>query len=153
MQQTPLVLELSHTIDAPPERVFAAMTDPRAVARWWGPRGLTTTVLLMEPTVGGSYRYEAHPPGAEPFHLGGQFIEVAPPHRLVYTFRYEEPTPDDQENVVTLTLRASGDGCEVRLLQQPFATDERLALHRGGWSDSLERLHSLLGRNMGSRTP
>jgi uncharacterized protein YndB with AHSA1/START domain len=70
------------------------------------------------------------PPEGDVFHLTGEFLEVDPPDRLSYTFRWEEPTPDDRETVVTLTLREVDGSTNVVLDQGLFATEERLALHR-----------------------
>ena len=85
------------------------------------------------------------PPEGDVFHLSGEFVEVGPPSRLSYTFRWEEPTPDDRETVVTLTLRdVNGGSTNVLLDQGVFATEERLALHTQGWTDSLDRLYELL---------
>ncbi|MGI8676744.1 MAG: SRPBCC domain-containing protein [Nocardioidaceae bacterium] len=44
------------------------------------------------------------------------------------------------ESVVRLSLDAVGDGTEVSLSQGEFATEARLALHRRGWTEGLERL-------------
>ncbi len=84
------------------------------------------------------------PPEGDVFHLSGEFLEVDPPDRLSYTFRWEEPTPDDRETVVTLTLREVDGSTNVVLDQGVFATEERLALHTQGWTDSLERLYELV---------
>jgi uncharacterized protein YndB with AHSA1/START domain len=66
------------------------------------------------------------------------------PERLSYTFRWEEPTPDDRETVVRLTLRSLGEATQVSLSQGKFATEERLELHRSGWTDSFEKLQAVL---------
>jgi uncharacterized protein YndB with AHSA1/START domain len=84
------------------------------------------------------------PPEGDVFHLTGEFLEVDPPDLLSYTFRWEEPTPDDRETVVTLTLREVDGSTNVVLDQGLFATEERLALHRQGWTDSLERLYEVV---------
>ena len=138
------VLELTRVLAAPRERVFRALTGPEELATWWGPRGFTTPEIELELRVGGRYRFTMQPPDGDRFHLAGEFLEVAPPRRLAYTFRWEEPVPDDRETVVTLTLDDAGDGTELSVRQGEFATEERLALHRGGWSDSLDKLSALL---------
>jgi uncharacterized protein YndB with AHSA1/START domain len=50
----------------------------------------------------------------------------------------------DDETVVTLSLGDVADATQVSLLQGEFATEARLALHRGGWTDSLEKLRELI---------
>ena len=86
------------------------------------------------------------PPAGAPFHLSGAFLEVDRPNRLSYTFRWEEPLPDDRETVVVLEFRPVDDGTEVVLSQHGFATDERLHLHRDGWTQSFEKLRRLVER-------
>ena len=87
------------------------------------------------------------PPGGEPFHLSGTFLAVDPPGRLVYTFNWDEPAADDRETLVTLTLDAHDGGTRLSLSQGRFATEERLVLHRDGWTDSFEKLREVLRRS------
>jgi uncharacterized protein YndB with AHSA1/START domain len=135
-----LHLTLTCSVEAPQERVFGILTTPAGLAQWWGPHGFSTPEIELDLRVGGRYRFAMQPPGGEVFHLSGEFIEVVPPERLGYTFRYEEPTPDDRETVVTLSLSAAGGTTEISLVQGAFATEERLALHRTGWTESFEKL-------------
>jgi uncharacterized protein YndB with AHSA1/START domain len=143
-QPNGLVLKLKHVLDSPPERIFKLLTEPAELAKWWGPHGFTTPEVELDLSVGGRYRFTMQPPEGEAFHLSGEFIEIAPPTRLVYTFCWDEPDPDDRETVVVLSLAAVGDATEVSLSQGEFATDERLALHRSGWADSLEKLGEVI---------
>jgi uncharacterized protein YndB with AHSA1/START domain len=138
------VLELERLLPAPRERVFTALTRPADVAQWWGPRGFTMPAVELDLRAGGRYRFTMQPPDGEVFHVSGEYREVAPPSRLVCTFRWDEPTPNDRETVVVLALRARDDGTDLGLRQGDFATEERLELHRGGWTDSLDRLAALL---------
>jgi uncharacterized protein YndB with AHSA1/START domain len=140
-----LELRLSRLLPAPPERVFSALTEPADIARWWGPRLFTTPAIELDLRVGGGYRFTMQPPDGDRFHLSGEFVEISPPSGLAYTFRWDEPTPDDRETVVTLTAGAVAEGTELTLRQTGFATAERLELHRGGWTDSLDKLSALLG--------
>jgi uncharacterized protein YndB with AHSA1/START domain len=137
-------LELRRLLPATRERVFGALTRPDDVARWWGPRQFTIPEIELDLRVGGRYRFTMQPPEGDRFHVSGEFLEIAPPSSLAYTFRWDEPTPDDRETVVTLTVGDAGDVTELSLRQRGFATEERLALHREGWSDSLDKLAALL---------
>jgi uncharacterized protein YndB with AHSA1/START domain len=140
-----LVLELRSTVDSPRERIFTALTESAELPRWWGPAGYAMPEIDLDLRVGGAYRFTMQPPGGDRFHLAGEFLEIEPPRRLVYTFRYEEPDPDDRQTVVALSLAEVGHATEVSLSQGEFATEARLELHRSGWRDSLEKLREFTG--------
>jgi uncharacterized protein YndB with AHSA1/START domain len=139
-----LRLRLERTLPAPRLAVYRALTDPGALGKWWGPRGFTAPSVEFHAQVGGDYRIAMQPPAGDPFQLSGEFSVVEPPARLVYTFRWDPPHPDDRETVVTLSLEDRGEETEIRLAQGEFATVERYALHEAGWTESFERLQALL---------
>jgi uncharacterized protein YndB with AHSA1/START domain len=139
-----LTLEIERHMAAPAERVFAAFTDADQLAVWWGPRGFTVSGLDFPARAGARYRIEMQPLEGDPFFLTGEFREIDPPARLAFTFAWEDPDPDDVENLVLLAFRDLGGSTEVALKQGPFRTEARRELHRDGWSDSLDRLEKLL---------
>jgi uncharacterized protein YndB with AHSA1/START domain len=138
------VLEIERVLPAVPEVVFRGFVDPSELARWWGPEGFTIPHLSFPAQEGESYRIEMQPPTGDPFALTGEFQEVDPVVRLAFTFVWEPADPDDVETLVRLSFRDVGDGTEVSLTQGAFKTDARLALHRDGWTDSLDKLERLL---------
>jgi uncharacterized protein YndB with AHSA1/START domain len=140
-----LMLELTRILPAPRPEVWSAMTDSERLAAWWGPKGFTAPSIDFEPRVGGRYRIAMQPPEGDLFYLHGEFHEVDPPSRLVYTFVWEPPAPDDRETLVTLALEDRGEQTAVSLQHGEFTTEERLELHQGGWTDSFEKLEDLLG--------
>jgi uncharacterized protein YndB with AHSA1/START domain len=140
-----LTLHLEKVLDAPSERVFTACVEPEQLAEWFGPKGFTVLGVEADVREGGRYRLTMQPPDGHPFHLGGEFREIEPPRQLVYTFEYEEPDPDDQETVVTLSFVDEGGGTRLVLDHGPFATEARHALHETGWTETLERLEQFLG--------
>lgn len=143
-QSGEFTLEIKRLLPAPPTIAFAAVTDADQLAQWWGPRGFTIPSLEFEPEVGSSYRIEMQPPDGDRFHLAGEFREVDPPARLAFTFAWEDPDPDDVENLVRLSFRDLDGSTAIGLVQGPFKTDARLALHRDGWTDSFDKLERML---------
>jgi uncharacterized protein YndB with AHSA1/START domain len=139
-----LVLELKRVVQASRARIFRALTQPEELAAWWGPQGFTIPAVDLDLRVGGRYRFTMQPPDGEPFHLSGEFLAIEAPSRLAYSFRWEEPDPDDRTTVVTLSLLEVGQATELSLRQGGFATEARLALHRDGWTDSFAKLRELL---------
>lgn len=141
-----LTLEIERVLPAARSTVFRAFTDPDELARWWGPEGFTIPSLDFEPRPGERYRMKMQPPEGDAFYLAGEFREVDPPDRLAFTFAWEDPDPDDLENLVELTFRDLGESTEVALVQRPFKTEARHELHRDGWSDSFDKLERLLSQ-------
>ena len=151
MASDDLTLELDRTLPAARSRVFEAFTDPAQLASWWGPEGFRIPNVRFEPRVGESYRIEMQPPEGDAFYLAGEFRAVDPLKRLAFTFRWEEPDPDDVENLVELAFRGGGETTHLALVQGPFRTEARRALHDGGWTDSLDKLEALLSGGRGGR--
>ena len=141
-----LSLELTRRFAAAPEGGFELLIDPAQLARWWGPRGFSIPSVDFVARTGATYRIEMQPPGGDAFHLTGTFREVEPPSRLAFSFKWEPADPDDVETVAQLSLEPVDDSTEIRLVQGPFKTGERCALHRDGWTESLDKLGELLDR-------
>jgi uncharacterized protein YndB with AHSA1/START domain len=139
-----LSLRVQAVIPAPRTRVFASLTEPWEVARWWGPKGFTVPSIDSDPSVGGRYRIAMQPPEGALFHLAGEFLELDPPALISYTFRWEEPDPDDIENVATLKLDDREGSTALTVEHGPFATSARRDFHARGWTESFEKLGRLL---------
>lgn len=138
------MLEMKRVLKAAPPLAFAAFSDSSALAKWFGPKGFTIPSLQFQPRVGNSYRIEMQPPSGDPFWLTGEFRDVLTPARLSYTFVWEDPAPDDVETLVVLSFRDLGGSTDVSFSQGPFKTAARRALHREGWTDSLDKLERLI---------
>src|SRR5215204_6914152 len=82
-------IRMERTFNAPREIVFNAFIDPELIPKWWGPRNTTTVVDTLEPWAGGKWRFvNADSEGTE-HGFRGEFREITPPSRLVWTFEYE----------------------------------------------------------------
>jgi uncharacterized protein YndB with AHSA1/START domain len=144
-----LSLHLQRALDGLCPVVFRELTEPRELARWWGPDGFTIPSVESDLRPGGAYRIAMQPPEGELFYLVGEFIEVEPPERLSYTFRWEDPDPEDRETVATLSLRdIDAARSELVIDQGDFATERRRALHEEGWSQGLDKLGELLASQL-----
>ena len=130
-------LRIERILPAPPERVFRALTDPDALAAWFWPADLGTTVTA-DARPGGRFRIAAAPGGRfGAMAVEGSYTVVEPPHRLAFTWRWDG---DDFETLVTIELTATGQGTALTLVHDGFATDTLRDNHAIGWSDCLGRL-------------
>jgi uncharacterized protein YndB with AHSA1/START domain len=76
--------------------------------------------------------------------LVGEFREVTPPQRIVYTWRWVEGVPDTRESLVTVEFRELGGRTEVVLLHDHFAGPGPVDMYDTGWRSGLEKLRSFL---------
>ena len=101
-------IRMTRLFDAPRELVFAAMTTPEHVRRWWGclGEGYSVPVCDIDLRVGGEWRFvNRHPKGEAAFY--GEYTEITPPARLVFSEIFED-FPDVVSVVTTDLVDESG---------------------------------------------
>ncbi|HEX6061294.1 MAG TPA: SRPBCC family protein [Candidatus Limnocylindria bacterium] len=139
-------LRLTREFDAPRELVFKAMTDPALLSRWWGPRKYRTVVDEMDARPGGKWRMRNIGADGGEHAFRGEFREVVPSERIVWTFEYEPLPGHISIETVTLTER---DGRTLLTVHNQFASKEDLEgmVNSGmesGARESYERLDELV---------
>jgi len=100
-------IRMERLFDAPRHLVFEVMTKPEHVKEWWGRLGdgYSVPVCEIDLRVGGAWRFvNRHPKGEAAFH--GEYREITPPSRLVFTEIFEEFP--DTVSVVTSELTDEG---------------------------------------------
>jgi uncharacterized protein YndB with AHSA1/START domain len=75
---------ITRTYAARRELVWRAMTDPAQVVQWWGPRGFSTTIEVMDLRVGGVWKHVMRGPDGTEYPNQSTFLEVTAPERIVY---------------------------------------------------------------------
>lgn len=127
--------------DAPREVVFAAWTQPDRLKRWWGPGFFETVFAEVDLRPGGRYELLLEPGS---MRLVGEFREVTPPQRLVYTWRWVEGVPDTRESLVTIEFREAGAGTQVVLVHNNFVGPGPVEMYDEGWRSGLDKLRAFL---------
>lgn len=97
---------ITRLLDAPPERVFKAMTDPKLVAQWWGPRKYATIVDKLDFRVGGTWRYINRDGEGHDFVFHGVYHAIEAARRVVQTFEFEGVPGHVSLETMTLQDRA-----------------------------------------------
>jgi len=119
-------------INALPERVFAALTEPKELLAWWGDPGTyRCTGWTLDLRVGGRWRCEGTSQRGGAFHVEGEFLDVRPPSWLSYSWRpsWVEAPP----TTVEIALTPQAGGTLVVWAHRGFRGHPRaLADHKGG---------------------
>jgi uncharacterized protein YndB with AHSA1/START domain len=132
-------------IAAPPERVFQAITDPAQLSRWWGQNGLyriTDRTADLRP--GGKWSCVGEGADGTKFSVGGEYLEIDPPRRLVHTWvaSYMTETrtvvhwdlqPQSVHGLHPSGPKKAGTGTMVKLRHEGFTTAEGAISHGDGW--------------------
>ena len=129
-------LVIERTFAAAQARVFEAWTSPEVLRRWWGAGpDWTSPAVEIDLRPGGGYRLSMQDPSGVVRSVGGEYVEVDPPRRLVYTWAWESHGAENHAaTLVTVEFREVSPGeTAVTLTHTGFADGERRDLHREGW--------------------
>jgi len=141
---------LTRNFVAPRELVFEAFTKPEYLKHWWGPRGTTLAVCEVDLRPGGTWRFVVRKANGtdEPFR--GEYREIAPPERLVYTFMYDVDGFREPPGLVTDEFQDNGAGTTlVETMLFPSVEVRDGTLKSGmtkGAAETLDRLAELLAK-------
>ena len=139
-------LVITRTFDAPRSLVFKAWTDPRHLARWWGPAGYTLLECDMDVRPGGSYRYCMGSPEGTKHFVQGVFGEVVEPDRIVFMGNWTDAdsNPTSPVMITTVTFEEQAGKTSLTLHQAGLESVTSRDAHGRGWTSSFERLAEYL---------
>jgi uncharacterized protein YndB with AHSA1/START domain len=137
---------IERVLDAPPEAVWRAWTEPEQLAAWWGPRGWTTQPHDIEIDLrpGGVMRITSvSDEDGTQMTTAGTFTEVAAPERLGFDEASEDSWHDGATSTITLTDLGGG---RTRMVMRStiHTTDEMIVHAEAGMNGSVDRLEELL---------
>jgi uncharacterized protein YndB with AHSA1/START domain len=144
---------VSRRIRAPRDRIYAALLDPDAVARWKVPAGMTCVVHEFDAREGGTLRISLSydttsgtgKTTARTDTYRGRFVELVPGERVVEIDEFETSDPALRgEMTVTIVLADADGGTEVVGLHEGLPRGVPLADNETGWREALARLAALV---------
>ncbi|HEY5805589.1 MAG TPA: SRPBCC family protein [Lysobacter sp.] len=114
---------VTRTFDAPARLVFEAWSKPELFKKWWVPRsmGMTLRSCEMDVRTGGKYRLVFGDDPANPMAFFGNYLEVVPNKRIVWT--NEESGGEGSVTTVTFEER---DGKTLLIMSELYPTKEAL---------------------------
>lgn len=140
-------IRIERIFEAPRERVWRALTDPKLLAQWWG-RGNKLVIERFEIERGGHWRMIEHTPtGAHGFE--GRFREVSPPDRLIQTFEWDGMPGHVAVN--SMTLQDLGNGRTKLVTVSLFHTAaERDGMLKSGMEAGVNQSYAALDNVLAS---
>jgi uncharacterized protein YndB with AHSA1/START domain len=126
-------VEREIAIAARPETVWQFLVDPEKATRWMG------QTASFDPRPGGVYRVDVIPGDT----AVGEFVELDPPRRLVYTWGWESGRASSVppgSTTVEIELVPNADGTTLRFRHRGLPSAEAAQQHAHGWDHYLERL-------------
>ncbi len=128
--------------DAPRDLVWKVWTEPEHIAKWWGPKGFTTTTYSMDVRPGGVWRFVMHGPDRD-YQNKITYLEVVKPERLVYKHGGEkEVEPVNFQVTVTFMEQDRKTRVDMRMVF-PSANARDYVIKTYG---AVEGLNQTLGR-------
>jgi uncharacterized protein YndB with AHSA1/START domain len=137
-------LTLKRRLNAPPEKVYAAWTDPKKITRWFSPSSVKagTEQATIDARMGGRFRISFTMEAGEYFEVGGVYRELVPSQRLVFSWAWHS-TPE-RESQVTVSLKPDGDGTLLTLHHEQLFDQAARDGHERGWTGMLDKLENYL---------
>ncbi len=145
--KAPASVEVKRVFQAPLAQVYRAWTEPEIMNAWFHPSLETTSVCSADVRAGGRYEVQMLPQEGGPFIVAGQYQEVVPLEKLVFTWRWQhdEGEEPNEETLVTILFRALDAGrTELTLRHERFGSDEERDSHTWGWQETFNRLGEVL---------
>lgn len=137
-----------------PEVAFDAWVNPTSLSQWFGPPGFRAKILTYDLRVGGNWRFLMQHASGEAHHHFGTFVEISPPHKLVFTWASEEQVEgwrdiEGKPTLVTVECLPAPTGTEVTVTHENLVSDDARRALTGGWTSGLDCLANFLTiRNM-----
>lgn len=145
LERTAIAFRLERRFEGPRERVFRAWTDPEALKHWWCPEGWLPAEIEVDLRVGGFFRIGMRRQnGGTPVYASGVFLEVSPPGRLAYTWKWENAFEQMPETRVTVEFRLDGDATMMSLTHKHFPEIGLCLQHRSGWMSAWDRIERIM---------
>ena len=140
---------LTRVFAAPRDLVWRAWTDPKMMAQWFGPRGFTTSVPVLDLRVGGALRIVMNGPDGNDYPAACEFREIVAPERLVFVNNaVDKDGKVLLEGLTTVTFAEQGGKTKLTLHTHAVGrvpvAKQMLAGMEAGWTQTIDKLDELV---------
>lgn len=136
------MIQIKCLVSAPVEKVFRFWTFPEEIKRWWILDGYSTDIVEIDLRVDGKFRIGMKSGEGSISYVSGNFIEVNPAKKLIFTWTSEEVADLIKDTLLTVEFEERGGQTEITLKHE-FLRPELQDGYRKGWSSILQKLKNL----------
>jgi uncharacterized protein YndB with AHSA1/START domain len=145
---------VTRRLEAPPERVWRAWSDPDDVRAWWGPKGFSSPLCRMDFREGGTTLVSMRSDQGWEIYNTWTYVSIEPTSRIEFVNRFADADgnavvpadlgmppgiPDEVRHVVTITpLGASAT--ELTVHESGYADEQTAAISRAGMEECIDKM-------------
>jgi uncharacterized protein YndB with AHSA1/START domain len=145
-------LVLTRLMDAPPDKVYRAWTEPELVKQWFAPAPWTIARAEMDVRPGGASLVVMRSPEGNEMPCPGVFLEVVPNRRLVFTDAYTGAWQPSAKPFMTVIVTFEDEGGKTRYTARALhwtvddrEAHEKMGFHQG-WGQCADQLAAVAAR-------
>jgi uncharacterized protein YndB with AHSA1/START domain len=145
-------LVLTRIIDAPPEKLFKAWTDPELLKQWFAPLPWTTPVVEVDLRPGGASLFVMRSPDGKEFPNRGIYLEIVENERLVFTDAYTKAWEPSEKPFMTGIVTFENVNGKTRYTARvrhwtvaDREAHEKMGFHEG-WGQCADQLAALVAK-------
>lgn len=145
-------LLISRVINAPPEKLFRAWTEPDLLVQWFTPAPWKTIKADVDVRPGGSSLIIMRSPEGTEFPNHGVYLEVVKNKKLVFTDAYTKAWEPSAKPFMTGVLTFEDLGGKTKYTARVYhwteadrETHEKMGF-REGWSKATDQLEALVAK-------
>lgn len=142
-------LVICRLIDAAPEKVYRAWTEPELMKQWFAPKPWSISRVESDLRPGGASLLVMKSPEGQEFPSRGVYLEIIPNKKIVFTDAFTSAWEPSAEPFMTAIVTFEEEGGKTkytaRALHWSVATRERheqMGFHQG-WAQCADQLEEL----------
>lgn len=140
-------LRIERVFNAPIERVWKAWTDHDTILKWMSPKGFYVREKAGPVVIGNQYRSVMISPEGEESIYFGEYLEVLPPEKLVFTHTWETDVcgvPAIHTECTVLLSAIDAVSTKMVFTQRGLSSAGSRDSHVGGWSECFDKLFDMV---------
>ena len=138
-------LIIERSFKSPLNSVWDAWKNPDKIVEWWGPKGMTTRVLIHDFNVGGQWKYAMNMPDGNEFITEGRYSNIVEGEKIASSADFK-PMTEGVDILVILKSEAETTHFTFNVVHpsEEYCRQQKEMGFYKGWNSTFDRLESYL---------